>query len=139
MRLRIAALSIPLLLIPASFSLAQNRRGGPSFSTAEQVTVQGAVDQVRHIVRRNMSGTHVILKSDAQTVTVLIGPAAYLTRQQLALAKGDRIGIAGWRVKTGDGSVVVARQLTKDGKTYTLRDEQGIPRWSRGRWQTGGD
>jgi hypothetical protein len=52
-------------------------------------------------------------------------------QQKYAFAQGDRVEVTGSKVKFQDSEVILARAFKKNGETWTLRDAQGIPRWSR--------
>ena len=134
------AIGAVVLFLAGTLSLGQNRRGEVLYGKATEATVQGTVEEVRHMVRRGFSGTHVMLKTGSETLTVHLGPAAFLAKEQLTLAKEDQIEVIGWKIKVNDTTLVIARQVRKGSTTYTLRDEQGSPRWDRGRWSrsTGG-
>jgi hypothetical protein len=74
-----------------------------------------------------------MLKTDSETLDVHVGPSSYIAGQQFSFAKGDQIEVLGSRVTLGGKPVLLARTITKDGKTLVLRDEQGFPQWSGGR------
>ena len=63
-----------------------------------------------------------------------MGPTAYLDEKGITLAKGDVVEILGSGVTMGTGPVLIAKQIKKGDKTWTLRDASGRPLWSgRGR------
>jgi hypothetical protein len=80
--------------------------------------------------RRNHMGLHLTLKTENATYTVLVGPVQFVKDKGFAFAKGDEIEVTGSKVKYGDA--LIAREIKKGDKTLTLRNEQGIPEWSRG-------
>ena len=81
-----------------------------------------------------MGGTHLVVKTDKEAVAVHVGPTAYLADKGITLAKGDRLEILGSRVTVDKEAVLIARQIKKGDKTWTLRDASGRPLWSgRGR------
>jgi hypothetical protein len=62
------------------------------------------------------------VKTEKETPEVQAGPTAYLTEKGITLAT------------IGEDPVVIARQIKKGDKTWTLRDASGRPVWSgRGR------
>jgi len=64
------------------------------------------------------------LVSDATSTKVELCAAAYLLKLGLTLKEGDKVTITGWQHKTKDGgSALIARDVTIDGKTYTLRND----------------
>jgi len=112
----------------------ENRRGIPNYDPKTEVTTRGVIQDVQQQTgRQGWSGTHLTLKSDAETLDVHVGPSSYIAQQQFSFAKGDAIEVVGSRVTIADKEALIAREITKDGKTLVLRNTQGIPQWSGGR------
>jgi hypothetical protein len=104
------------------------------YDKATEVTVRGEVTEVTTVQgSRSKSGVHVTVAGDTGTVTVHLGPASYLETQNLTLAKGDVVEIVGSKVQVAGEEVVVARTVKKGETTTVLRDENGLPLWSRAR------
>jgi hypothetical protein len=77
-----------------------------------------------------MGGTHLVMKTEKQPVDVHVGPTAYLAEKGITFAKGDRLEVLGSRLTVENETVVIARQIKKGDKTWTLRDASGRPAWS---------
>lgn len=109
----------------------------PGYDPATETSYTATVEEVKPYDRggRLGTGTHLIVKSADRTLDVYLGPAAYLTAQNVSFAKGDRIEITGSTVENGDGQAVIAREVKKGDRTITLRNARGVPKWSRGRWR----
>jgi len=108
------------------------RRGARNYNPATETTVTGTVENVTQLTgQRGSAGTHLTLKTEQGEYDVHLGPASYLSAQQFTFAKGDKLEVVGSKTKVGGKDALIARQVTKDGKTLTLRDEQGFPKWSR--------
>jgi hypothetical protein len=108
-------------------------RGGQQLDAQALETFEGeviAVERTPPRGRRGSGGVHLAVKTDDGTRTVLLGPAWYIDQQQPKIAVGDRIGVVG--SATDDGDWVAAR-IEIGGKQLVLRDEAGVPAWSRGR------
>jgi hypothetical protein len=136
---------------PASAQRAMGMSGGmPPYDTATETTLAGTVEEVKAMGGRmggnmpmgrgmgtmdmmGMGGTHVVLKTSAETIEVHLGPAAFLAELKLTFEKGDQLEIVGSRVTVDGAPAVLARQVTREGRSFTLRDAQGVPAWSRGR------
>lgn len=122
-------------LVPvAAFAQGRTGPGGalPMYNPATELTVQGTVQEVKQFTGpRGMIGTDVVLKTGNETVDVRLGPAAFLTQNQFAVAQGDQIQVTGSKVKINNADFVLAREVKKDEQTLTLRDAQGFPVWSR--------
>lgn len=117
--------------------LAQN--GGPSkgmrnYDPKTEVTVKGTIENVQlQTGKGGWSGTHLILKADTAIIDVHVGPSSYIAQKQFAFAKGDTVVVVGSKVTISDKEALLAREITKDGKTLVLRNARGVPEWSGGR------
>lgn len=80
------------------------------------------------------NGTHLVVKFDAETLPVHVGPSAYVEQKGFSFAQGDQIEVTGSKIKFEGNDVIVAREIKKGDMVLTLRNKQGIPAWSRGRW-----
>jgi hypothetical protein len=107
------------------------------YDTATETNFKGTVEEVKVYSRGGMGGggTHLIVKGDDQTLEIHLGPTDFLSKQGMSFAKGDQVTVTGSKVKLGDAEVILAREVKKGDKTLTLRDAQGLPAWSRGRWR----
>lgn len=139
---------VVLFLAPATF--AQTGMGGgmgqgmhmPKYDPSTVVTMKGTVEEVQegmmHFGQMGQMqgmghmGLHLILKTGKESLTVLVGPAGFVKDKGFTFAKGDQIEVTGSRVKYNDTDAVIAREIKKGDKTLTLRDEKGVPEWSRG-------
>ncbi|HVO79528.1 MAG TPA: hypothetical protein VMT28_02290 [Terriglobales bacterium] len=118
----------------ATTALLAQGRGIPNYDPKTEVKVAGTIDEVQQVPgRRNWTGTHLILKTESETLEVHAGPSSYIAGQHFSFAKGDQIEVLGSRVTLSGKPVLLAREITRDGKTLVLRDAQGIPQWSGGR------
>lgn len=113
------------------------RMNMPKYDTATVVTVKGTVQDVQegmHAGRmRSHGGLHLVLKTDTESYTVLVGPAQFVKDKGFTFAKDDTIEVTGSKVKFNDKDAIIAREIKKADKTLTLRDEKGVPAWSMGR------
>jgi hypothetical protein len=135
---------ILLVAVALTFTLvetsAQRRRGQgsgmPRYDTSTEVVVRGTVGKVEsHTGRMGWAGTHLVVRFDAETLTVHVGPSSYLAQQGFSFAEGDQIEVTGSKVRFEGGDVLVAREIRVGDKSLTLRNRQGIPAWSRSRWR----
>ncbi len=131
-----------LLLATAFAQPRAGMRNMPMYDPATETTLTGTVDSVQQFpgacCRGYQSGTHVTVKTDAGPTEVHLGPTTFLTKHELSFAKGDKIEVTGSKVKSGDTSFVIAREVKKGDKTVTLRDKAGKPEWSGGPGRPGG-
>ena len=120
-----------LITIPA---LAQAGGRARLYNPSTETTLQGTVSAVTNPTgRRGWSGIHLSVQSGGQTYDVHVGPSAYVTSSGFAFATGDKIQVTGSKVQLNGADALIAREITKDGKTLSLRDKQGFPKWSGGR------
>jgi hypothetical protein len=102
------------------------------YDAKTETTFAGAIQEVKEVPgTRRGTGTHLIVKGETETQEIHVGPTWYLNQQKYSFAKGDQIEVLGSKVKYQGADIIVARQIKKGGSTWTLRNEQGIPLWSR--------
>jgi hypothetical protein len=132
---------LAMLVAPAAFSqggMGQNMHM-PRYDTSTVVTIQGTIQEVQEGTMQpgamgrmsGMGGLHLTVKTEKETVTVLAGPASFAKDKGFSFAKDDKVEVIGSRVKYNDAEAIIAREIKKGGKTLVLRNEDGIPKWSR--------
>jgi len=120
-----------LFVFAATTALAQGGYGGRMYDANKEVTVKGTVRDVhQHTGKRGWNGTHLTLITDSGTFDVHVGPTSYISQEEFSFATGDKIEVVGSQVAISGQEALLARQITKDGKTLVLRNAQGIPEWS---------
>ncbi len=77
-----------------------------------------------------MTGLHLTVKIDSDTVDVFLGPVDFLKDLEITFAKDDKLEIIGSKVKFGGAHIVLARQVRRDETTLYLRDAKGKPHWT---------
>ena len=104
-----------------------------NLSTVE--TISGEVVSVDKIPsRRGKSyGVHLMVKMDKETIPVHLGPGWYLDKQPVQLKPQYPVTVTGSRITYQGKPVLIAAEVQKGGETLKLRDQNGIPLWSRGR------
>ena len=124
---------VALTAFVAEAGLGQSRGAGtPIYDPKTETTIAGVIQEVKEVPGPGRgTGTHLIVKAGSEIHEVHVGPSWYLTQQKYAFAKGDSLEVTGSKVKYHGVDAIVARQIKKDGNTWTLRDEQGVPAWSR--------
>jgi hypothetical protein len=135
-RVSIAAAAVLVVGVVSIASAQTGRRGSPMYDVQTETTITGTVESIETITgpggrgRRGLGGTHLVVKTKADTLEVHVGPTAYLTDHKITLTKGDTVEILGSRVTIDDQPVLLARQITKGTDKWTLRDASGRPLWS---------
>ncbi len=123
-----------LLVITAALAWTQgsSQNPKPRYDPKTEMTVAATIEEVQLLPGHYRgTGTHLILKTKSGTMEVHVGPTAYVEKQQFSFAKGDQIEVVGSQLKIAGNDALLARQITKAGKTLSLRDQNGIPLWSR--------
>jgi hypothetical protein len=129
------------ILVSATLLSAQGRGAGsgvPMYNSKTEVTFAGSVEDVlqQHSCMGKQPGVHLMVKTPSETEEICVGPSGFIEQKGFSFLKGDRVEITGSRLKLAGKEVVVARQITKDNETLTLRNAQGVPLWSGGRRRT---
>lgn len=127
-------ISITILVVTLGFvALAQGQRGMRNYDPQTEVKIKGTVEEVQQQAGRNgQMGTHLTLRTDAGQLLVHVGPSAYIADKQFSFAQGDEIEVLGSKVSITGKETLIAREITKQGKTLILRNAQGIPEWAGG-------
>jgi hypothetical protein len=141
--LLVFALAMTLAL--AGPALAQPRPGGMGsgkgpvvYNPQTVTTVTGQVEKLAELPslgRGGGKGMHyrgVLLKTDQGSLMVDLAPAWYLNEKKFAVKVGDTVTATGSKGFLANDPGLIAREVTVNGMTLKLRDEQGVPMWQRG-------
>src|SRR5579883_578895 len=91
---------------------AQMHRGSPMYNPATEMTVKGSVEEVNLVKGPGRwGGTHLILKTEKESVDVHVGPSWFLAQNKMSFAKGDQVEVTGSRVKFGGKDALIAREI----------------------------
>jgi len=100
---------------------------------APTVTITGTVKDITAPQAGQLGPEILTVVAGTETHQVMVAPAGFLPTLKLSLKSGDQITLTGWSITCQDQPMVVARDLTMAGKTYTLRDASGKPVWAGNR------
>jgi hypothetical protein len=103
------------------------------YDTKTVESVAGEVVQVKTIPHRRGtgSGVHLMLKTDKEEIPVSLGPSWYLDKQDVKIGQNDKVEVKGSRVTFKGKPALIAAEVKKGDALLTLRDENGVPAWSR--------
>jgi len=138
MKWLIATTTFLLLAVASVLSVAaqsaQRGRMMHNYDPKTELTFTGTVQRVDRAGYAKMPGmgVHLILKTGNETTEVHLGPAAFVERK-MTFKKDDTVQITGSKVTMMGRTVVIAREVKKGDEVLKLRDENGVPLWSRGR------
>lgn len=126
--------TLALWLAPAVAQSPQGMgRGMPMYDPGTEATLQGTVEEVKAVTSmRGMQGTHLMLKTESETIEVHLGPSAFMKEKNVELAKGDAVQVVGSRVTIAGADALLAREIRRGDDTWTLRDQSGRPLWRMG-------
>ena len=126
-----------LILTAGHFAMPPERRGAGAklFDPATVETISGEVLEVKRILKkkRRGHGIHLLVKTSGETISVHVGPSWYLEEQKIDFQKSDQVVITGSRVTFEGKPAIIASEIKKGDMVLVLRDQNGIPLWSRGR------
>jgi hypothetical protein len=130
----LAVITFFVLIIAAPISakgLQSGRMMTGQYDPKTEITFTGAVEKIHRLPNANMpTGMHLIVKSRNQSTEIRLGPAAFVEKT-MEFKEGDSIQIIGSKITMMGRTVVIAREVRKDDQVLTLRDEKGVPVWSR--------
>jgi hypothetical protein len=121
---------------PPAWSATPPGRGpaeaAPMYDPDTVTTLRGTVGAVSVVPARGgrRGGAHVRLESDGRTTDVHLGPAWFLEREGVAVAKGDAVEVTGSIIEDDGGTFLIAREIATARKVLKLRDERGVPAWA---------
>ena len=101
-------------------------------------TLKGTVIKVEQLAPRRVerpSRVQLLLKTDKETVSVLLGPESWFKQQNFSLAPGDQVEVKGSRITRPRRTFIIAGEVRKGGQVLQLRDANGRPLWAPGRQQ----
>ena len=121
------------LAMAASAAAANNRVGAtndPAYDPATVVNVPGTVASVTQVPSgRPLAGLHLMVKANADTFDVYLGPSDFLKFLKVSFPVGDQIQVTGSKVTLENSDVILARKANDGYALLTLRDANGAAVW----------
>ena len=144
---RAALLVVALVLVPFGIAPFAHQHHGPGwqwygaapmYNSQTEASFTGIVKAVDRVPASGEScwrptdvyGAHLTFETATETIDVHLGPAAMLDEKHVTIASGDMLTILGSRITLGGTPVLLAREITRGNKTWTLRDPAGFPLWN---------
>jgi sporulation protein YlmC with PRC-barrel domain len=106
---------------------------GRLYNPAKQQTIRGqvvSIDTSPPLPGMAPGMQMLVQTDDGKNARVQVGPAWYLEPQNLDIQENTRIQVTGAQAEIEGQPVLMAREVQFNGHVVTLRDPQGIPRWS---------
>jgi hypothetical protein len=79
---------------------------------------------------KGVQETHLLVKTDADTVLIHLGPTTFLKQKGIKINEGDALQVVGARIARDDSEMVLAREIRRGTNAWTLRDPTGQPLWA---------
>jgi hypothetical protein len=132
-RIPLLLLILTVLCAPRAASGGQTAPAEPRYDPGTTVEFDGVVTEAREVPRGSaMRGLHLTVDTGKESLDVYLAPTEFMKQFDFNFAKGDRIEIAGSKVKSGGATVVLAREVRRQSQTLYLRDASGNPYWPQG-------
>lgn len=144
MKMKLSLAIMGCLVMLAASSWAQPGRGpggrgsgrmhyGMMWDAGAVTTLSGEVTSVEKYTpgRGGPSyGLRLNLKTDKESLPIILGPAWYIEQQHFSIAPQDRVEVKGSRVTIWNQPTVLAAEVKKGDEILKLRDDRGMPLWA---------
>jgi len=128
-------LALCVVLVPAAASAQGWWWGSRIDAGYDPKTVIDVRGTVVEVYGAEQGGTASLsLKADGEGYTVVLGPAWHLNKQGIRFGKGDTLRVRGSRMADRQGKVFLVAATVfneRTGEEFRLRDDSGVPLWSR--------
>ena len=125
----LTGLLFAILAIPLAATTAPESRGrgfGPAYDAAHETTLNGTIQEVvtKHVIG-SPAGMHLLVAGPQGVVDTHVG--SFLSKAtKESLQVGTSVQIIGATLKLRGKEYFLARQLTVDGRTVTVRSKHGL-------------
>ncbi len=130
---KITIVAILLAMIP--FALVVHgvpQRDRPKYDPSTETTIEGVVTDKISVPWGSSDcwgGEHLIVKTDAETIEVHVGPTWFLAREDFLVEIGEQISVTGSRIRVEGRDVLITKTLRKGERELRVRTERGQPIW----------
>jgi hypothetical protein len=95
-------------------------------------TVKGVVETVEQMVPATGTsyGIHLELRTSSGILSVPLGPAWFIERQNMRIEEGDIIEVKGSKITYQEVPTIIAAEVKKGNTVLKLRDKNGFPVWA---------
>lgn len=126
------------VLWSSSFFVALGQSAGApavtkvTFDDTSRIKITGVVDNIE---QRSLGGTckapgvFVIVKVNAQSFALQVGPKWFVDELAWTFNKGDKLEITGWKIGKQDSNEVLVRKITRGEWSLEPRDDTGAANW----------
>jgi hypothetical protein len=112
--------------------LGQGMQSGRTFDPKTVETMNGEVATVEKGVQGQRMSYEVrfSLKTDKETIPVILGPSWYVDKQDFKIEPKDTVEVTGSRITVDGQPSIIAAEVKKGAQLLKLRDATGIPVWA---------
>jgi|SRR5579872_460848 len=97
------------------------------YRQSDEISIAGTVFSVQaKFVKGTANGSHLALATSQGTIDVSLGPWAMLGPNHLSVDVGDEVSVTGVFTTVDQKQILFARSIYVDGRTYPIRNEQGV-------------
>jgi len=123
--------TLMVVALAASVAAQSRAAAAPQYDPNAEATYGGVITHVISVTGPDGTvGVHLNLKiGTGNVVRVHVGPAMFIGMNNFSFFTDEQVLVTGPIVSRAGESAVWARQITKGGKTLTLRSPDGAPRW----------
>jgi hypothetical protein len=118
-------------LLAAAAAAQTPSKAVPQYDPTAEVTYGGVITEVISVIGPDGAvGVHLNLKTGTGVIVkVHLGPAIFIGMNNFSFFAEEQVLVTGSFVSHGGEMALWARQVNKEGKTLTLRNPDGTPRW----------
>ena len=134
---RVCKLVLTLLVFALPLALAQkpspnSSQATPKYDSASEVKLNVTVEDVTEVPNaKEGPGIRLQVTHAGESIEICLCPRSILKEFfAVTFAKGDVLEVTGSKVKVGDRTLILARQIVKGNTTLVLRDKHGAPVWT---------
>lgn len=133
----LSALLVLGIMLTSGLAIAQNKGRGQyafdrKYDRSTQTNIQGTIKSIEKVYgNKSYAGIHLVIQTTSGEIPVHLGPQWYIEKQSISFNVGDKIEVEGSRVTINNKPALIARKVKKGKEILELRNQDGIPLWSR--------
>lgn len=102
----------------------------PKYNPATEATLKGSVETLKFVPPDSPKAiAYLVMKSGDSSLDIYLCPKSFLDQMGVVFKAGDAIELIGSKITQAGSDLTLAREVTRDGDTLTLRFKDGKPAW----------
>jgi hypothetical protein len=130
----IGLVAVFVISITITLTDAQQWKGSGGWGYKSQYQMMynpQSISTIKGIPVSGMSyGIHLKVKTETETLSVHLGPAWFIERQDIEIKKDDTIEVKGSKIIFDEAPAIIAAEVKKGDTVLKLRDKNGLPVWA---------